>query len=155
MPDNLHLTFLFLGDIQYTDRSTVENLIKDLAEKLPSLELINPILKWNPPAKPMQIWIEYSCENPTFTNIRKEFMYKLKQDLQYLKFDNKDFKWHITLGRVRQFESKKIDLSKWHLPDEEIEPTLILHQISLYQSILQQYGPLYKNLASFPLKGGN
>jgi 2'-5' RNA ligase len=153
-PENLHLTFLFLGDIGFSDKDTVIDLIGNLVSQLPPLSLYNPTLKWNPPFKPMQIWIEYSCDDTTFDSLRKTFIYHLKQELPYLKLDNKDFKWHLTLGRVRQQETKKIDISKWVFTDEELHPTLSLSQISLYQSILQPYGPTYKSLASFPLKGG-
>ena len=154
IPENLHMTFLFLGEIKYDDKSSIENLLGDLADNLPSIDLYKPEIKWNPPYKPMTLWIEYSNNNPDFIHIRKKFIYDLKQELPYLKLDNKEFKWHLTLGRVRQHEQKKIDISKWRFDEEELPHSLQLTHITLYQSILQSYGPLYKNLISFPLKGG-
>ena len=83
--------------------------------------------------------------------MRKEFIYKLKNELPYLQLDNKEFKWHLTLGRVKAHAQRDIDISKCLFDDIDISPTLEINQIALYQSILSSSGPIYKNLARFNL----
>ena len=151
-PDQLHITFLFLGDIEYSDKNTVIDLLHTLSQKLPNIILKDGKLKWNPPFKPHCLWIEYLYINPEFIALRKEFMYLLKKEMPYLKLDNRDFKWHLTLGRVKVQETKKLDISKWSLGEDDFVTTLKMKQISLYQSVLHSFGPNYTNLATFQLK---
>ena len=57
--ENLHITFLFLGDIEQSDVSIVKDKLQMLSEKLSVLSLKNGQLRWNPPFKPKTLWIEY------------------------------------------------------------------------------------------------
>ncbi|MCL2063886.1 MAG: RNA 2',3'-cyclic phosphodiesterase [Candidatus Cloacimonetes bacterium] len=161
-PQNLHFTYLFLGDIVPSDKQSVINLISEVAQKTPILHLKQGQLRWNPPFKPHCLWIEYIISqhnnlnkdgsNFDFSNIRKRFIYDLKQELTYLEFDKRDFKFHLTLGRVKSKEIKSLNIAKWTLNEESIETEIYLQNISLYQSILYPQGPVYKNLATFPLQ---
>ena len=159
-PENLHFTYLFLGDIVPSDKRTVIELISEVSQKLPILQLKQGQLKWDSPFKPHCLWIEYMIspfsELPghDFINIRKRFIYELKKELTYLELDKREFKCHLTLGRVKTKESKSMNITKWTLNEEFVEPEITLDQISLYQSILYPQGPVYKNLANFPLIGG-
>jgi len=153
--NNLHITFLFLGEIEQNDVVSVKNLLQELSEELPVFTLKNGQLRWNPPFKPKTLWIEYP--NPftevtpspvSFCKIRDNFIKKLKSELPYLKLDNKDFIFHLTLGRVKH----KINIEKWLLHDEMFIHDVELKHISLYQSTLHPQGPIYRNLATIPLQ---
>ena len=155
-PANLHFTYFFLGDIVPSDKKTVINLVADLTNNLPVLHLEKGELKWDSLSKPHCLWIEYlisSACNTDFHNVRKKFIYDIKQAIPYLELDKRDFKCHLTLGRVKKKESKTIDISKWALAEEIFEKEITLSQISVYQSILYPQGPVYKPLAIFNLKG--
>ena len=158
-PQNFHFTYLFLGDIVPSDKRFVESLISELANNLPVLHLTSGELKWNPPYKPQCLWIEYkfnkdtdSSPASTFISSRKKFIYDLKQELTYLELDKRDFKFHLTLGRVKSKVYKSLNLIKWNLNEEIIKKEITLSRITLYQSILYPQGPVYKVLASFPLE---
>ena len=153
-PQNLHFTYLFLGDIVTSDRKVIENLLAAVSQKIPILHLKNGVLKWHPTFKPIYLWIEYTIDFLEFINIRKKFIYDLKQELPYLELEKRDFKCHLTLGRVKPKSSRALDITKWDLHDEIIESDITLNQISLYQSILYPQGPIYKNLVIYPLVGG-
>ena len=150
-PVNLHFTYLFIGEVDPSDIKIVKEMLPQLAEQIPVIDLEQGILKWNSPFKPQTIWIEYKLDNPDFAMLRKDFCKKLIRELPYLKFDNKDFKFHLTLGRVKT----KIDINRWQLHEEVISTSTALTQISLYESILYPQGPVYKNLMQNKLNGGN
>jgi 2'-5' RNA ligase len=178
-PANLHITFLFLGDVEQADIQVIKDLLQPLAEEMSAISLKNGQLRWNPPFKPQVVWIEFGMQNvecgireqgdlesgllreeskkpprndekTEFGLFRKTFISKLKEKLPYLKLDNKDFKWHLTLGRIKN----KINIEKWMLHNEVFNSDVSISQISLYQSILYPQGPVYKNLALFPLASG-
>ena len=148
--ENLHVTFLFLGDIEQSDVSTIKDKLQTLSEKLPATSLKNGQLRWNSPFKPKTLWIEYTIDNAEFDAMRKEFISDLKRELPYLKVDDKDYKCHLTLGRVKN----KINIEKWLLHEELFRQDMSLNHISLYQSTLHPQGPVYKNLALITLNGG-
>ena len=150
-PINLHFTYLFLGEVDQSDVKIIGEMLSQLAEQVPIINLENGILKWNPPFKPQTIWMEYSLYNPDFAMVRKIFSKKLTEEIPYLKLDNKDFKFHLTLGRIKN----KIDINKWLLHEEVINTNTTLTQISLYESILYPQGPVYKNINLIKLSGGN
>ena len=148
--ENLHITFLFLGDIEQSDVSIVKDKLQMLSEKLPVLSLRNGQLRWNPSFKPKTLWIEYTIEDLEFGAMRKEFIDDLKEELPYLKIDDKDYKCHLTLGRVKG----KINIEKWLLHEESFNHAMNLNHVSLYQSTLHPQGPVYRNLALITLNGG-
>jgi len=154
-PQNLHFTYLFLGDLVPSDKKSVIEKLSLIAEKLPIMSLKHGKLSWDSPNKPHCLWIEYIIEDPEFEHVRKRFIYDLKQEINYLDLDKKNFKFHLTIGRVNTKESKTLNITKWNLQEEVIETECTLDQISMYQSILYPQGPVYKSLAIFPLKGGN
>ena len=148
---NLHFTFAFLGDVEQNDVKIVIDLLSDLSKDISLMDMNNGVLKWNPPFKPQTIWIEYLLENQELVEKRKDFLKKIKIELPYLKLDNKDFKLHLTLGRIKN----KINIEKWLLHEEVFNSSTSLKHISLYESILYPQGPVYKNLALYNLQGGN
>ena len=149
---NLHITLVFLGDIEQSDVKIVKEQLQELAELLPEITLKNGQLRWNPQFKPKTLWIEYpDCSCEVFDEIRDSFVAEMKRLLPYLQIDKKDFKFHITLGRVKN----KINIEKWLLHDELFNHEVQLRHLSLYQSTLHPQGPIYKNLELITLHGGN
>jgi len=139
---NLHITLLFLGDIEIEDKQKVIKLMNDFYNDLPKINLKKGILNWNSISNPKTIWIEYSFDNSEFDKLHKVLIKNLKRELPYLKLDNREFLCHLTLGRVKT----KIDVEKWKIYNEGVKDGHVLHDLSLYQSKLYPGGPVYTKL---------
>ena len=149
--ENLHFTLLFLGDVLYEDLDIVKLYLDEFATKLYVLHLKNGQLRWDKLHKPRTIWIEYTLDNKEIMELRNNFASKLQKILPYLKINVKDFRFHLTLGRVQ----KELNIDRWLLHEEVINTTSTLENISLYESILSPSGRVYKNLLSYKLQGDN
>ena len=137
--NNLHVTFLFLGDIMPEDKEKVTDLLSEFIYKKSDLILTDGVLNWNSISKPQTIWLEYKFNNPEFHSLRKEFIKKLKSELPYLNIDKRDFLCHVTLGRVKS----KINIEKWQVYNESVTSGYVLNQMTFYQSTLHPSGPVY------------
>jgi 2'-5' RNA ligase len=143
---NLHITLLFLGEIEDNDTHIVVDLLEKYADIFPQLHLTNARVNWNSISKPQTLWVEYDITNQNELNrILKQYKKELRSKLPYLDFDNKDFLCHLTLGRIKQ----KINIEKWQVYNEIVNSNFALNEISLYESILYSTGPVYKCLAKF------
>jgi len=144
---NLHVTYLFLGDIEQTTIKTIQSLLACLAETISPISIDQGELRWFPILKPQLLWIEYPFHDPFFLETRQLFCRQLQMHIPSLKIEQKAFKLHITLGRIK----KKIVTEKWQVQNEIFASTLQINQLSLYQSILRPEGPTYKNLGIMEL----
>ena len=59
---------------------------------------------------------------------------------------------HITLGRIKAWEFRKIEPEERPIVDEEINLTFEVNSIEVMDSQLKKGGPTYTILESFPLK---
>lgn len=150
--ENLHFTCLFVGDIEPRDKNLLINCVKNFSEKLANIHLSEGNLSWNTAQKPRIVWVDFKSNSKSFLELRRAFVADIQNRFKYIHLDDRDFKFHLTLGRVKSNEV--INHGKWQMQDEVYSRNIILKQISLYQSILTPQGPIYKNLALFPLKGG-
>jgi 2'-5' RNA ligase len=135
---NLHFTFLFLGEIERDNLPLIVEMLDVIS--LPVMDLDNGVLKWNPPFKPQTIWIEYPSVCQELIETHKRFRKELKEKLPDLKLDKKDFKFHLTLGRIKNH----LNIEKWQLHEEIFNTTTKVTQITLYESVLLPHGPVYK-----------
>jgi len=157
-PQNLHITFQFIGNTKPEDIPEITQSASELfsslfqADSLKSylkdLSFSNPKLEIHPQNRPRIIWISLISEDRKIFTINS----KLKQMLisKGYKLDSKPLKLHITLGRVK----KRLPeiLIQRILTTELIRKSLTVEQATLYQSVLQPTGPVYTALAEFSFK---
>jgi RNA 2',3'-cyclic 3'-phosphodiesterase len=150
-PANIHLTLAFLGNTEEARIRVVEAM---LAKECNGFGEFCLTLKGSGVFRsirdPRVIWV--GIENPELvTRLNDKIINGLADN--GFKPDNKPFRPHITLGRIKQIMNPEVlskELAK-HAGDhvQEVE----VKEVILYESILQSTGPVYKPLGSFSLKG--
>ncbi|MEN8121776.1 MAG: RNA 2',3'-cyclic phosphodiesterase [Bacteroidota bacterium] len=150
--DNFHLTLKFLGD---TDEqllpeiiSKIENLLKRFNQFKITLLGFGRFLKKK---HTKVIWL--GVEDPN--KLLSLLAVKLNNNLKGLgfKIEQKEFKPHLTLGRVKYIQDEKIlsDFIRFHSNKQYQE--IIIDEIILFESILTSKGPIYNKLKIFKLSG--
>ncbi len=148
-PVNIHITLAFLGD---TEEKRIKNLSLMLKEgcstfKKFDFEIAGTGLFKNY-REPKVIWAgirlseELLALNSLITGILKENNFET---------DEKGFKPHLTLGRIRSVHDIEIlrnAIEKFK--DSEFQKVEV-KEVILYESILMHTGPLYKPLGTFSL----
>jgi 2'-5' RNA ligase len=148
-PANIHITLAFLGD---TEEKRIKTLNSMLNYRCPGFHEFEFFLAGTGVFKnnrdPRVIW----------TGIRSsdrlsELSGIIKVGLKETGFniEERPFKPHLTLGRVKSVkdtENLKIVLDKYR--ETEFQSVLV-KEVILFESILQQSGPIYKPLGRFAL----
>jgi len=128
--DNLHITLEFLGDVLDEELLKVFQDARELASKHQPFSITLNKICYGPPQKmpPRMIWVVGE------------------------KIQEFDIPSHITLGRIKAWEFRKIEPEERPIVDEEINLTFAVDSIEVMESQLKRGGPSYTILESFPLK---
>jgi len=167
---NLHITLVFIG--YSDDQGVLEicNLTKEIAQRHKPFSIklnrvcYGPKSKFRergtgagqaPPKPPRMIWVTGESVN--------EFV-SLKNDLEKEMIESENIRFspenrkptiHITLGRIRQWDFRRIEPEERPEVDEEIGLTFSIETIELMESQLKKTGAEYAVLESFQLGGKN
>lgn len=146
---NLHITLKFLGDTPEEKIGDIKKSLKNMTYRPFSFKLKSP--GYFPVTKqPRVVWIGISEGKDDLLKLNIELENALEK--QGFPRENKDFKCHITLGRVKKF--KKI--YSFERLSEKIEGENFIEQkiehIDLMKSNLYPTGPVYEILEQYSLK---
>jgi 2''-5'' RNA ligase len=144
---NLHITLLFLGEIEQNKISEIIDELKKIKHERFSIKIKG--LGFFPSHElPRVIWL--GSESPQITNLYDKIKNKLKIFVQ--KDDSKSFVSHITIARVKSHispaETKKLLDENGQLEFGEFE----VKEFHLFESKLTPHGPIYKIIESFKLE---
>jgi len=141
---NLHITLFFLGD---TDDNIIQPLTEKLVKQLKTTKYFNLVLKglgvFKSIRDPKVIWIGINKSNE---------LQMLKNEIDAIvsefgfKTDEREFKPHLTLGRVKFVNNKtefKDLLEKYKETDFG---KVVIDKVIFYESRLTPQGPVYKSL---------
>jgi 2'-5' RNA ligase len=148
-PINLHLTAYFLGD---TDPKLVPVIAEILNQVAPQYEPINTTVDhlggFPNLQRPRIIWVGMDQLSQKLIPIADEIRKGLAK--RGVHGDDKPFKPHLTLGRVRDNQGLGQLLDR--LSSMEFPPIPVrFSKIELIHSTLTSSGPIYKTLVSVPL----
>ncbi len=142
--DNLHITLLFLGNIEMEDVFYTLEKTEEIAEKINPFETIMNKIEYFPYNNPRMIWVKGE-EREELKRIQKHL------DKELFNRRSKEFSPHLTLGRIRQWQFKKIE--KEEIPClGEINLKFRVNSLEVMESELKRNGSIYTILKSFPLK---
>ncbi len=150
-PENLHLTLKFLGETEESMIKKLDNSLQNISLKIQKFMIQLKQLGVFPNLyRPRIIWVGIS----TGQNGLADLAQSIENETSQLGFDkeNREFKPHMTIGRVRtpRYIDKlviKLDKYKEHFfGEQEVE------KISLMQSILKPTGPEYVEKVNWLLK---
>lgn len=150
-PENIHVTLKFLGDI---DPEIMPDLIARIETSIRSFRKFDYICAgtgvFPNVHRPRVLWLGITQGAEVLTNLSKMLDDSLKG--MPIEFENREFKAHITLGRVKEIGKPIPELDQFlkyafkpiHNPVEEV---------ALFKSALTPSGAIYSPLHNFPLSG--
>ena len=145
----LHLTLIFLGSIKKEDISKIIDALKTISKKYHPFLITFKKFDYGPIQKsPRLVWLE--GETPKELLLLKEDLEKeLEKNKISFKKEERDFKAHITVSRIKK------DFSKYLPPSEQIKKEVKLEFLAdsliLMESKLHPTGARYYQIETFNL----
>ena len=144
--DNLHITLIFLGYLKDEEVAEVCKISKEVAQKTtPFLIKLNEIC-YGPPQKmpPRMVWISGE-KSKDLANLKDNLEKELlgTTNLNNLKTEARAFSPHITLGRIRQWEWRKIEPEERPEVEKELSLTFEVQSVEVMESHLKRGGAEY------------
>lgn len=147
--ENIHITLVFLGYLDDEELLKVLNITKEVASRHEPFSIRLTRILYGPPKKPPRmVWIEGE---------KNEELGKLQADLENsfqelpVNKEGRPYAPHITIGRLREWEFRKMEPEERPEINEEISLNFFVESIELMESELKKTGPEYIILGSMPL----
>ncbi|MGC9332345.1 MAG: RNA 2',3'-cyclic phosphodiesterase [Bacteroidales bacterium] len=136
---NLHVTTLFIGNVDETKISALCEDIEIILKRHRPFELAFDRFIFMPPRRPRMIWLKFK-RSSDFARLTLALSHKLlDQDPDHPP------KAHVTLARFKKAPEQKLIF-----PETDV-PAIPVNKIQLYQSVLKHQGAEYSVLSSFDL----
>ena len=153
--DNLHITLIFLGYLSDEELLEVCNITKEVASKYQFFTISLRKIYYGPPKKmpPRMVWVEGEGSKEL-----EKFQGNLENALlnssttKEIGSENRTYSPHITLGRIKTWEWRKMEPEERPDVNEEINLTFEINSIEVMESQLKRGGPNYTILESCQLK---
>ena len=151
-PGNLHITLAFLGYLPEKDLPDILEKTKEVGQAhSPFLIKLNKIC-YGPPQKmpPRMVWAEGE-KSEELTIIQNDLGKRLVNPDVSFEMERRTFRPHITLGRIRQWEFRRIEPEERPEINEDISLGFEVNSIEVMESRLKRRGPEYTALESVSL----
>ena len=135
-PNNLHITLDFLGYLADEELAEICKIAKEVASKnSPFFVKLNKIC-YGPIDKkpPRMIWV-VGEKSQEFSALRNDLDRSLSVS------EKREFSPHITLGRINQWEWKRIEPEERPEVNEDISLNFSVDSIEVMESVLKRTGP--------------
>jgi len=151
-PENLHITLVFLGYFSDEELLEVCKITEEVVQKHDSFSLNLNKICYGPPKKipPRMVWAE-GKKSEQITNLKDDLEKSLLEKVHFSQ-EARAFSPHITLGRIRSWEWRRIEPEERPKVDEETNLTFEVNSIEVMESTLKRAGAEYIVLESCPLK---
>jgi len=150
--ENLHITLAFLGPISEEEILEILKTAKDVALRHEPFGIkLNKII-YGPPRKnpPRMVWAEGE-KNEKLGRLQGDIENSLQNFPEQKENENRSFAPHITLGRLKEWEFRKIELEERPQIEEDVSINFNVNSIEIMESELKREGPEYSILESIPL----
>lgn len=152
-PENLHVTLLFLGEVEQRAVNDVCRAVGAVASEVPSFSISVEGAGAFPNARrPRIVWVGVGAGAPEVTSLHDALENSLL-NLGCYRREERKYTPHVTLGRVRQedvqsgLETAIKKQEKWKAGETTIAEVLVL------SSELTRDGPVYSVLSRAALRG--
>lgn len=139
---NLHLTIIFLGYLNYEDFTKIKEIFKNFNWSK-RIEVKVEKIDYGPPGHKKMIWL-YLEKNKELENLKKLIEEKLDQAQIVYHREERKFLPHINLARLKNAK----DLPKIK---EDLNWQIVFNELILFESILKPSGVLYEKLLKLAL----
>lgn len=145
MPENLHVTLMFLGNTSEKELKEVQRIVKEVAVKHKPFSFSLSQIVYGPTEKqPKMIWAKGT--------ISKELLSLHKDLARTLEYHTEHpFSLHITLARLNAWEFKMIEPEERPKVQEEISLEIPVSSLEVMESKLKRKGAEYSVIESIPL----
>ncbi len=133
--DNLHITLVFLGQMKERDFLLLTEKLKEIKISSPVV-LLKKVSYFPDKKNPKLVWIE--GESPGLADLNRK-----------IGRQNNDFKLHITLGRIKKWEFKNMELGVVPEIQKDLNLSFTVFSFQLMESNLSKNGPKYSLIESF------
>jgi len=147
--ENLHITLFFLGYLADQDLSEVCNIAKNVTLNHEPFSVNLTKICYGPPKKmpPRMVWVEGE-KSRELTLLNGD----LEKSLINTGSVAREFRPHITLGRIRTWQWRQFEPEERPEVEEEISLNFEVNSIEVMESRLKRGGPEYTTLESCNLK---
>ncbi|MGC9361734.1 MAG: RNA 2',3'-cyclic phosphodiesterase [Candidatus Syntrophosphaera sp.] len=144
---NLHLTLLFLGDVESTAMPVLEKTLAGHAQGQKAFNLNVKGLELFPAKKPRLVWASLANPDKDLFDFHKDLINSIRRE--GFEPDIKPLRLHITLGRIRS--PLPVSLERDIMQSDVDTGTYAYDKITLYRSVLKPEGPTYHVLEQYKL----
>jgi 2'-5' RNA ligase len=142
--ENLHITLLFLGEVEINEMPGIEQKLSSLSDSKPFALQCKEIVPVNRRGKLSMIWASFN-QSPEFIDLVTRISAILHHPPDHAPLP------HVTLARVKRGQSIK-------LPPSDM-PSIAtfqwqVHRFGLWESVLNPQGAVYTVLKEWELRGG-
>jgi 2'-5' RNA ligase len=150
-PENLHITLSFIGYVNNDELLDICKTVNDVVLKSQPFSIGLKEICYGPLGKmpPRMVWV--IGEKNEQLNILKNNLEKSLNGKSYFSPENKNFIPHITLGRIKQWEFRRMEPDEIDDIREEIDAIFSVDSIEIMESHLKRGGAEYAVLESIPL----
>ena len=146
-PGNLHLSLVFLGEIEENRVPVITERVRHATENQPSFTLsFTGISHFGPAAHPKVIFSPVTGDTGTVRHLQERIVTSLSGIYQP---DRRPYTPHITLGRGKK--GCRVSGDAYSAAGQSVQGTFDVRTCILYKSVLQKEGPVYTEIHSFPL----
>jgi len=150
--ENFHITLAFLGKTEEKRIAELEEILKRIAQNSKSLDLRIESVSYGPPnfVVPRLIWVSLQ-KNKELSELAERTQSELKKAGFLKKQEEREFSPHITLGRIRGFEWRKMETEERPEINKELSLSFVVNSIDIMESILKRQGAEYIKLSAIEL----
>ncbi len=150
--ENLHITLLFIGAVELEKIPLIIKIAEEVARENKFSRLQIAKINYGPSAKipPRLIWAELG-KNTALDKAAQELREKTLEKGVFSKTDSKPFSAHITLGRIRAWQWRRINPEEQPMIDRYVNLSFLPSSIAVMESVLKRTGPQYSELAKVKL----
>jgi 2'-5' RNA ligase len=133
--DNLHITLFFIGYVNIEELVDIFNKVETVAEKFSPFSVKMEKIAYGPKGKsPKMVWVE-GKESSEMTKMNKE----LEKIILGISGESKQFIPHITLGRIIQWQFRKIEPDENPDISEDVSISFVIDSLDIMESVKGGY----------------
>ena len=151
--DNLHITLIFIGYTPEEKLGEICQITKEVAALHRSFSIDLNKICYAPPKKipPRMIWAEGE-KVKELTDLKQDLEKSLAAAGIHLESNNREFQPHITLGRIRTWQWKRIEPEERPDIEKDISLNFEVNSVEVMESQLKRSGAEYAILESCNLR---